>query len=473
MPFAEIPINLGNYKSKNPDSIRNSGYAEELINLFVGATGNNYDRPTLNLFVTLPSNESIGMYYFDDVLVVVTADRKIYTVASDETITDITGVTLPGNGRPVFTDNIETLLIAGGGTPIKWDGVGNLTEDLGGGPPATTHLAFLDGFLFANRRLDSENNKVVQFSDFEDVETWDGGSFFSAVAAPDEVAGLTVCQREAFIVGEKTTEIWQNVGASPVPFDRAYIWQFGTSAKYSIIVFDNSVFFLDQDRRVLRISGRELARISQPVEDEFASFETVSDCITSSFSWNDSSHILFVFPSARKTWSIDLANNQWTEWKGYDNGWIRPRINCSFYSRETQTTYAGDFSTGRIWKFSNVVKTDAGNVFKRLRKFCQIDRGGSSKKQARVMRINMKRNVATSYTGTLPETNPTLEIRWRDDGKEWTNFRQIPLGQIGEYRQFVEVHRLGIYQTRQYEIQFSDPAELNIIKIEADEEALV
>lgn len=472
MPFVKIPMNQGVFKSKDQDSVRNVPYAEDLINMFVGVTGNNYDRPTLELFATLPSNEPIGMYYFDGVLVVVTSDRKIYTVDSNANILDITNAPLPGTARPVFTDNKQVLLIAGGSTPIKWEGVGSQTEALGGSPPATTHLAFLDGFLLANRRIASENYKVVQFSDFEDVETWNGLSLFSAVGDPDEVMGIAVNQREAYIIGQKTTEIWQNVGASPVPFNRAFIWQYGTCAKYSIIVADNSVIFIDQDRRILKLTGREPVRLSETIEEELFKYETVSDCVTSQFSWNGSVHVLFVFQTERKAWSIDLRNNQWTEWKGFSTDWDRPRINCLHYVQDTRECFAGDFATGRIWKFSDTIKTDAGSIFKRNRKFSVMDQGTYNKKQVRVLRINMKRDVANSYTEGLPETNPTIELRWRDDGKFWTNWRHISLGKIGEKKRFVEIHRLGQYRSRQYEIQFSDPVELNISDIETDEEIL-
>lgn len=468
----EIPINLGAFKSQNQRSVRNSGYAEDLINIFIDIVGSNYDRPTLDLYAQLPNLEAIGMYYFDGVLVVVTAERKIFTIDSDQVVVDITGVDLPGFGRPVFTDNKETLIIVGGGTPIKWEGVGEVTEDLGGSPPQATHASFLDGFLILNRRLDSESNKVEQFSEFEDIETWIGTSIFSAVADPDEVQGHTVCQRELYVVGSKTCEVWQNVGAFPVPFARSFIWQFGTSAKYSIISVENSVIFIDQDRRILQFSGREVTRLSDAIEEELSTYETVTDCISSSFTWNGSVHVLFVFPTARKTWSVDLRNKQWTEWRGFDNGWTRPRINCSVYSNELRKTFAGDYITGKIWVFSDEIKTDAEGIFKRNRKFSQRDGGASIRKQANLIRINMRRDVATSYEGSLPETNPTLEVRWKDDGKSWSNYRQVSLGERGEARYYAEIYRLGIYRNRQYEIQFSDPVAFNITSIETDEEAL-
>lgn len=365
----EIPINLGTFKSQNQRSVRNSGYAEDLINIFIDVVGSNYDRPTLDSYAELPNNECIGMYYFDGVLVVVTSERKIFTIDSDAVVTDITGVELGGIDRPVFADNRETLFITGGTTPIKWEGVGEVTEDVGGTPPSTTHLSFLDGFLITNRRLDSENNKVIQFSEFEDPETWVGTSIFSAVADPDEVQGHTVCQRELYVFGSKTCEVWQNVGSFPVPFARSFIWQFGTSAKYSIISVENSVIFIDQDRRILQFSGREVTRLSEAIEEELSTYETVADCITSSFTWNGSIHVLFVFPTDRKTWSVDLRNKQWTEWRGFENGWTRPRINCSVYSNELRQTFAGDYVTGKVWVFSDTVKTDAEGTFKETENF--------------------------------------------------------------------------------------------------------
>lgn len=461
-------MNQGAFKSKDQGSLRNAPYAEDLINMFIGVTGNNYDRPSLELYTTLPSNEIIGLYHFDGVLVAVTSDRNIYTIDSDKNIINVTDIALPGNARPIFADNKSELIIAGGSNLIKWEGVGYTTK-LIDDSPESTHIAFLDGFLLANRRIAAENNKVIQFSEFEDIDTWFLNSIFSAVGDPDEVMGVTVNQREAYIIGEKTTEIWQNVGASPVPFNRAHIWQYGTCAKYSIILADNSVLFIDQDRRILRISGRELVRVSEAIEEELSTYEIISDCVTSSFSWNGSTHVLFVFPAERKTWSIDLRNNQWTEWRGFSIDWDRPRINCSYYSQDTRECFAGDFATGRIWKFSDTIKTDADGIFKRSRKFSQIDQGSSVKKQVRVLRINMKRDVATSYTDFA---NPKIEIRWRDDGKFWTNWKQISLGEIGEKKRFVDVHRLGLYRTRQYEIQCSDPVELNITDIETDEEVL-
>jgi len=469
--IAEIPINQGVYKSQNQNSVRNTGYADELINIFLGVAGNNVDRPTLKLLTTLDSIEPIGINYFDGVFVVVTLDRNIYSVTTDGTITNITNQTLPGTDRPVFASNGNMLIITGGEEPIKWAGVGNVTEALGGSPPFFGSIVYLDGFIIGNRIDVLENNKVIEFSTFDDPEEWTN-TYFSANAGPDEVQGLAVAQRELFVVGEKTTEVWQNIGADPVPFARAFVFQYGTRAKHSILSEDNSIFFIDQDSRFLRISGRELTRLSEAVEEEWATYETMDDAITYSFTWKGSLHVIVYFPTVGKLWSIDLRNLQWTEWRGYTSDWVQTRLNCCFYSSEAEMTLAGDFSTGKIWTFSEDEKTDAQGIFVRERTFCQRDEGSSVKKLASLLRINLKRNVASAYEGDTDEINPTLELRWKDDGKFWSNWRRIPLGLKGEIKNYVEAYRLGMYRTRQYCLRFSDPSELNITSVEHDIEVM-
>lgn len=473
MPIRELPISKGTYKTQNSRSLRNSEFAEVLRNLFIDEAGANFDRPTLDLFETLDSIESIGAYYFGGYVVFVTADRKIYSVDLNGDIDDVTGEPLPGVARPVFADNGTTLFIAGGGAIIKWAGFGNTTALLGGSPPDATHIVFLDGYLLVNRRLEAENNKVVQYSDLDTTETWPADNIFTAMADPDEIQAVAVAQREIYLVGEQSLEVWQNLGTDPVPFGRVYIWQYGTPAPYSVCVEDNSLFFLDQNRRIWRIAGRQIVDLGAAIQAELSSYESVNDCWSASFTWKGAIHVIFVFPTAGAAWSIDLRNSQWTEWSGFDNGTARVRLNCLVYLKNNGSIFAGDYATGKIWQFSDSVKTDAGGVFERGRRFGWVDAGGSIRKRANMIRANLNRNVAAAYTGTSSETNPTLEWRWRDDGREWSDWRQGSIGERGENRNYIEFRRLGVYRSRQHELRVTDPCEFNLQSVEVDEEVQV
>jgi hypothetical protein len=469
MAIVPIPISKGAYKLKNGQALRNSEYAVDLVNSYLDSAGGNVDRPTLAAHAELAASTTIGMHYFGGFTVAVTSDRQLFTINSVGGVANITGTALPGTSRPTFANDGTYLYIAGGGAPLKWL-PGGLSAALGGNPPSMSHIVYLDNFLIGNRILAAEKNKVFQYSDNETPESWPLTNIFSAVAQPDPVQGSTVCQRELYAVGKETTEVWQNVGTSPVPFSRAWVWEFGTPAPYSITSANDSVFLLDQARRVLRISGRQYQGVSEAIESDLATYDRVDDCFSGSFSWDGSIHVLFVFPSAGKSWCLDLKNGQWSEWRGHDaTGWARVRINAFAFSKDEQAVYAGDFDTSSVWKFSATEKTDAGGIFKRLRTLSTRDAGGSVRKRADIVRINLKRNVASEFSGTTSQTNPKLELRWKDDGKEWSNFRQYSLGEIGQNKCYAEFRRLGVYRSRQYQYQMSDPAELSVASVETEE----
>lgn len=469
--FNKIPIEKGVYKTKDTDTTINTSFCENLINIFIDSAGGNYDRPCLASFSELLSTETIGISYFDGVFVCVTQNRKVYSVTNAGVVTDITGDTLAGTDIPTFTYDDNNLYIAGGSTPLKWAGIGNTTATLGGSPPEISHIVYLDGYLIGNVRNVS-GNKSIRFCDFNTPETWTGTNIFSANAAPDEVQGLAVSQRELYVVGEVTTEVWQNIGAFPIPFERTFIWQFGTIAPYSIISADNSVFLLDQDRRFLRFAGREFVRISEGIEEEIAKYTTVSDAIGCWFYYNASVHVAWIFPTEGKMWSMDTRNQNWTEWRSYNNEWIRPKVGALWYSKELKKTLVGDFSTAVVYTLDDTVKTDAGLTFVRQRTFSSRDGGASIKKQANLLRFFLKRGVASEYTGTESETNPILEVRWQDDGKFWSNWRQISLGEKNNLKKYADIKRLGIFRSRKYEFRFTDPSPLSISSVETDEEAL-
>lgn len=466
-----IDISKGVFKTQDRRSLRNSPYADELINMFIGRSGENYDRPTLSSFTTLSSSDIIGAYYFTPFIVCVTQDRKIYTVNLDvsNTVTDVTSTSLPGSGRPVFTDDGTNVYIAGGAAPIKWEGLGTTTSLLGGSPPDMTHILYSDGYLIGM----GADGQSVRFSNYQTPETWSALNVFSAVGDPDDIKGGAVSQREIYLVGEKTTELWQNVGAYPVPFARAYVYQYGTNAPYSVHSVDGSIFFLERSKRVIRIIGRQIERVSDGIEGELSSYTNVEDCWSTSFGWDGSIHVVFVFPTEEKAWSIDLKNGDWTEWRGYDNGLDRVRINSIAYAEDRNKVYAGDFFSSNLWQFSDTEKTDAGDIFVRRRTFSHVDQGTSNRKRAKWLRINMKRNVASAYEGADELSNPVIELRWKDDNKLWSDWKKVNLGLKGTQEYYAYFRNLGIYRTRQYQLQMTDPAECNIISIETEEDLML
>jgi hypothetical protein len=236
---------------------------------------------------------------------------------------------------------------------------------------------------------------------------------------------------------------------------------------------DNSVFLLDHRRRILRLTGRQPVRISEAIENDISTYNRVDDCFSTSFQWEGSIHVLFGFPSAGKGWSIDLKNDQWSEWRGYNNGWARVRLNALVYVPSLQTVYAGDFETGKVWSFSDTETTDAGGLMRCQRTFSHRDLGTSQRKRANLFRVNVDRGIASAHSGTTSQTNPQVELRWKDDDKDWSDHRSVSLGNIGENKHYATFRRLGIYRDRQYQLRISDPGRLKMTSAETDEDPMV
>lgn len=66
-----------------------------------------------------------------------------------------------------------------------------------------------------------------------------------------------------------------------------------------------------------------------------------------------------------------------------------------------------------------------------------------------------------------PVKEPKILIRWRNNGKsDWTNYREINLGDIGRTEIIKRIRGLGQYRTRQYEIVCTSGVPLTISGIE-------
>jgi hypothetical protein len=69
----------------------------------------------------------------------------------------------------------------------------------------------------------------------------------------------------------------------------------------------------------------------------------------------------------------------------------------------------------------------------------------------------------------VPSVNRKLLIRWRNDGRnKWSNYRDISLGEAGQYTISRKVSGLGCYRTRQYEIVCTSGGPVTITGIEED-----
>lgn len=61
-------------------------------------------------------------------------------------------------------------------------------------------------------------------------------------------------------------------------------------------------------------------------------------------------------------------------------------------------------------------------------------------------------------------TTPVIQVRYSDDGgRNFTNWREISLGDLGEYQTRQRIRRLGATRNRVWEIQCAEPVKVNLL----------
>lgn len=465
MALVQIPINQGSFENADYFEHGSSGTAQIFKNMLINDAGSNIARPALSSFATIDESPVIGMKFFANKICVVTEERKIYSVDQGGGVTEITDSALGGASRPVFATDGETLAIAGGGTPREWTGSGN-TNAMAGSPPDCTFMSYLDGYWITHLISDQELRWAGPTSSTRD--TWNSSNFFQAEGLPDNILAQAVLLRELYVFGFNSTEIFYNYGDSSVPFKRTFFIDTGISAPYSIAQADNTLFWLDHNRKIVQMQGRTPVFISTPFDKTIKGFNVVSDCWAETIDIEGNYLIAWTFPTEERTFVYDYKGKYWSEWDGFVDG-LSSRIpfNAYVYVKEWNRHFVGDSDTGLIWELSSSSKTDGDNIRRLVRRTGQINHGTRKRKRSNYYLFNVKRGL-----GTPGETEPVFEVRVNDDNKGWTDPIQVPLGYSGDIQEPIRVNIRGIYRNRQIEIKVTDPIEFVLNSIEEEVEEL-
>lgn len=466
-----VPLNGGLNVSVDLTEIRNSAVATEFKNLILSEGGANVDRPALSSEPFANTGTSFGieaLTYFpvSNTLVAVDSDRRIWSITSAGAVTEITGIRLEGSSRPVFASDGTLLGIAGGGAPQTWSGTG-VSGLMAGSPPDCKFLSVIDSYWMTHLIDDQEFRYAGPTAATRLV--WDTSDFVSAEGLSDDVKAQAVLLRELYAFGSDSIEIFQNFGDSSTPFRRTFFIDRGISAPNSIVQADNSLFWLDSDRRFVRMVDRTPVEVSAQLAKYLRRLDTVDDCWGARIDIDGAYLIAWTFPTEGKTFTLDYKKGEWSEWDGFSSGLsARFKMHSYAFASPWNKHFVGDPTSGKIYELSFDNKTDGSDPLRRVRTSGLIDHGTGGKKRSNHYLIHVKRGV-----GTPGDEEPILQMRVNDDNEGWSEYVDIPLGFPGEKLSPIRVDGLrGIYSVRQIEIRMTDPAELIVTKLEEDVEAL-
>jgi len=199
-------------------------------------------------------------------------------------------------------------------------------------------------------------------------------------ATSDLIVACANVHQQLFVFGEKRCEVWYDAGnpEPQFPFQRSFgaLIQRGLMAPYSVVLEDNTCFFLGDDLIYYRLNGFVPERQSNhAIETQWQKYR--GHVHTKAFSYTVMGHkmIALIFPQAKATWTLDLATKRWHEresWldDNHDTSIGRWRVNCALNSSSSIENYPevlfGDSLSGRVDQMNNNVFTEFGAIQRAL-----------------------------------------------------------------------------------------------------------
>lgn len=331
--------------------------------------------------------------------------------------------------------------------------------------PGAATVCYIDGY-FAFNQPDSQ---IIWVTGILDGTQIDPLAFAAAESSPDEVVAVVNNNREVWVFGQGTTEVWYDAATTPfplAPIQGAYN-EIGCVAPFSIAKLDNSLFWLGADPRgfgiVYRNQGYTGKRIStHAIEYAIQSYGDVTDAVA--YTYQQEGHAFYVlnFPSANRTWVYDVSTGAWHERASWeDSEFIRHRGECQM--NFNNQTIVGDYQNGNLYAFDLDVYDDNGAVQKWVRSWRPLPPNQNNVKRTaqHTLQLNCESGMGLNDG---QGNDPQVMLRWSDDGGHtWSNEHWISMGKIGQYGYRAIWRRLGMtmkLRDRVYEISGTDPIKL-------------
>jgi len=291
-------------------------------------------------------------------------------------------------------------------------------------------------------------------------------SFASKFGSSDNLVGLIVNNRQVYLLGQQTSEIWTDAGLFPFPFQiiPGTSSQFGCAAAGSIARLGPTSAFLSKNSRgqamFMMFNGYTPIRISTHAVENTLLNQDISDAIAYTYQIEGHEFYVCSFPSINLTWVYDATTQLWHKWLSTDiyGRYTRHRSNCAtvFQNR----VIVGDYQNGYLYALDNNVYTENGTPIRRLRR-CPHLVTDLQRQYFEELQIQFQPGVGLS---TGQGKTPQAMLRWSNDGgSTWSKEYWVSVGQQGKYKNRAIWRRLGWSRDKVFEVSTSDPVKFVIV----------
>lgn len=401
-----------------------------------------------------------GIRTVRNVLYVVSGDA-VYSVSPSLKVT-LLGTIFSSVGSVSMSDNGSQVIIVDGTygylVTVSTGAVSRISA--GAFPSNPVTVTFFDSFFIVNQG----NTQQWWVSGSNDGNSWDGTNFASKEGGSDLLVGLIQVDRQLWLFGENTTEIWYDAGGANFPFARVdgVFVETGLASPYCMALLDNSVFWLGADQRgqgiVYRSSGYQPQRISTFAIERELGMDVISDAIAYSYQSGGHSFYVLTLPTADLTYVFDVSTNLWHQRASYDpilGNFHRHISNCADFFNGMNVV--GDFVNGNLYYFDDDTPTDNGALRKWLRSWQALPQGQNTGRKVFYSNLEI-----FAETGQAPQTGqgskPTASLRLSNDGGHTFPIEMFrSMGLAGQTQARLLFQNLGESRNRVFELSGTDP----------------
>lgn len=379
----------------------------------------------------------------------------VYELSSSGVLTQYTGPVLSIGNKCVFTEDFSNVYIAHGGKIAKVDTAAKTVSFLGGNSPnGVTHISFSQGFLLCNGLVSGGVEGDTNYSGdvangYSAINSWE---VFNNERLPDGCnAVITGWDAEVYSFGPNSVEVSYNDGTTPWAVLQGAYMQYGCIAPHSVVIADNTLFWLtlaDNSLRIVKMVERAPSIISSPYDRLINEMGRVDDAISWTQQMHGYSFYVISFPSENITLAYKLNDGTWSEWLYYNTttaSYESYRGANALYVRSFKKTLIGDRESGIIYEQKGT--SDNGDAIRMELTSGQMESGTQKMKAEKMLYFRVKKGA---YEGG------TFQYRVRDDHKQWKNEKSLSLGALGKTKPYIKRPSGGSFRSRQYQVIHSD-----------------
>ena len=299
-------------------------------------------------------------------------------------------------------------------------------------------------------------------------------SYASKFTGPDNLVSLVCDHGQVYLLGEKTSEVWADVGTFPFAFQRipGSSSEHGISAPFSVARVGNSFAYLAKNNRgqaeIVMMNGYFPQRISTHAVENTLLDQYIGDAVAYTYQLEGHETYVISFPSLDLTWAYDIATQMWHKWLWVDsnNVYHRHRSNCSAFFQGI--VLVGDWQNGQIYQLDPTNYTDNGDTIRRLRRaphlVSDLQRQYFDEFQIQFQPGIGLTGITTPVNSEVVGADPQAMLRWSNDGgSTWSNEHWATIGKIGKYQNRIIWRRLGWSRDRIFEVVVTDPIKAVIV----------